>query len=1197
MDHFLINLLGRFQINTVGQLEDPDLYIKTKALFAYLVVESGKIHPREKLASLFWSNKSTATAFINLRQSLSQLHKNTPSFYDLLNITPQSIQFIGQDSVVDSTYFRHLVDTTNNHSHTARNDCAYCIGLLEDAWHLYKGSLLSDIFLKECSEFDDWLLIQRQNFERLFINSLADLGDYYLKQGRFDFCEAIALRQIEIDPYREIAYRQYMRALDGCGLRTTAVQYYEKLQALLENDLGIKPEAETTLLYDQIRLSGQINSDFIYEKTPPSSFRDNNVFIGRKKEFFHLNSELRKVLQGLGRVVFIAGEAGWGKTALIEAFTQQMVESNPNIVIASGKCKAYTGIGDPYLPFRDILNFLVGDIETYQSVETISKKRLNLIKRLVPEIIKIILEDGVDLIDIFVTYQVLRQQVEELFPEGQSNNPNWVNKLYLLLERKKAEFSSSIPISQRNLFTQYSRVLQKISEKIPLILVLDDLQWMDAGSTSLFFHLGKSLRNSRILIIGAYRPSDLRLNFGHQTEILTFADNRGGGIDFEPNFKHPLVNVINEFKRDGGNIEIELSHCEDGFVDALIDTAPNYLDRFFRLTFQNRTQGHPLFSVELLDNLITSGGLIRDPSGYLVVGKALNWDVLPARVEAVIAEHMGRLPKHLLKILKTACVEGEVFTAEILAHVLEMNEDQVICLLSDEIGKDYHLIRAEGIRWQQGGQRICRYRFEHILFQKYLYSSIDPVECAYWHEKIGSALENLFQNTLAENAVSLSWHFEKAKDFIKAVNYLNIAGEKAARVSANQEAVAHFTQALSLLDELQDSIEKNQQELIVQNNLAVVLLATQGYADSGCEKAFRRAKELCEKIGDNSRIFPILWQLACHRVSCGDFKIGGPIMLDLIRTGEEAKNQLWISLGHWGKGWHDCLAGDYISSLKYLQVMLDFYDPKIHHRLAYEYSQDPGVACLAVLAFDLLAVGYLEQAVENCYKAIDLARQVDHPFSLAFALAYIILIFGFLGEVQPLRDFSDELVDLTQKYGFIYWYTAGLFGQGWALSLEKEIEHAVQVLSEARNIETSLGVQIQQELYGFSLAEALIKNGNVEEAIGLINQTIEKAQQTGEKLIFSELVRIKGEAFLILSPQQPGLAETLFLESIGLAQKDGAKYFELRSSLSLAHLWQKTGKYDQAFSMLSAIYIKFNEGLNRPILQEARHLLLELEGR
>jgi predicted ATPase len=164
------------------------------------------------------------------------------------------------------------------------------------------------------------------------------------------------------------------------------------------------------------------------------------------------------------------------------------------------------------------------------------------------------------------------------------------------------------------------------------------LHWVDSASASLLFYLGQALEKSRILVLGAYRFEDVAL-----------------GRDAEP---HPLADVVNEFKRYWGDIQIDLdlARANEGrhFVDALLDAQPNALDEPFRQALFKHMGGLPSFTVELLRDLQERAELVSDASGRLVAASTLDWNALPARIEGIIEKRIGRLDSDLQETLITA---------------------------------------------------------------------------------------------------------------------------------------------------------------------------------------------------------------------------------------------------------------------------------------------------------------------------------------------------------------------------------------------------------------------------------------------------------------------------------------------------------------------------------------------------------------
>ena len=265
--------------------------------------------------------------------------------------------------------------------------------------------------------------------------------------------------------------------------------------------------------------------------------------------------------------------------------------------------------------------------------------------------------------------------------------------------------------------------------------------------------------------------------------------------------RHPLEPVVNELKRQFGEIEVDLGQAEDRqFVEALLDSEPNRLGDAFRETLYRQTRGHPLSTVELLRDMQERGDLVQDSEGRWLEGQALDWEALPVQVETVIAERMGRLPEPAWELLRVASVEGETFTAEVVARVLGATEREVVRQLG-KLDREHRLVSAQEMR-RVNGQRLSLYRFRHILFQRYLYNSLGEGERAYLHEDVGAALEALYEEGAEEVAVQLARHFQEAGIAGKAVAYLSQAGDRARGLYAHPEALDCYRRALDLLKEL-----------------------------------------------------------------------------------------------------------------------------------------------------------------------------------------------------------------------------------------------------------------------------------------------------------------------------------------------------------------------------------------------------------
>jgi predicted ATPase len=286
--------------------------------------------------------------------------------------------------------------------------------------------------------------------------------------------------------------------------------------------------------------------------------------------------------------------------------------------------------------------------------------------------------------------------------------------------------NESTSLMQTCLFDQVSRLLLRLSQRFPLLIILDDLQWCDSASASLLFYLGSHLSAGRILLLGAYRPEDM---------ISTGDGDR-----------HPMIPVLHEFQRRFGEIQIDLS-LTDGwtFVNGYLDHEPNHFDQEFRKSFYLHTHGNALFTVELLHAMKERGEVIQDSSGYWISNPYVDWECLPARVEAVIAERLSRLDHESLALLEAACLQGEVFMPGALADVLGVTEAQITTRLSGSLSRQHRLVSSLS-PVQHDGLCQASYQFRHILYQKYLYQSLDDVERGRLQKATAESLERNARN-------------------------------------------------------------------------------------------------------------------------------------------------------------------------------------------------------------------------------------------------------------------------------------------------------------------------------------------------------------------------------------------------------------------------------------------------------------------
>jgi DNA-binding SARP family transcriptional activator/predicted ATPase len=1201
MAHLSLSCLGPFQVALDGQPVTDFKSNKVRALLAYLAVEVDRPHRREVLAGLLWPDWPDREALGNLRYALSDLRgvigdraraggrgraRDTGASPPFLLVTRDSLCFnAASDYRLDVAGFLDLV---------GRGDASS----LEEAVALYRGGFLEGFSLDDSAPFEEWALLTRERLDRQMSSALQRLAAAYEQQGAYDRAESAARQQVEREPWDEVAHRQLMRAMALGGQRSAALAQYEACRRLLAEELDVEPAAETTRLQEQIR-DGALAAPMPYpvrlpdlSSRPPAFLEGEEpagveppAFVARERELAQLADHLEAALAGQGRVAFVTGDAGSGKTALIEEFARQAQAAHPDLVVAGGQGNAQTGVGDPYLPFREILGLMSGDVEAQWAAGAMTLPQARRLWQVMPRTIEALLRAGPDLIDLLVPGAPLLERAGAMHPwPGEPTSPEQLRNVV----SRKADAASIHALQQSALFEQYSQVLRAVAGHKPLLLTVDDLQWADGGSLHLLFHLGRRLAGSRILLLGAYRPAEVAL--GRRSRGIV-----AGGEDGEGRERHPLEPVVNEIKRTFGDVEVDLERGEGRpFVEALLDSEPNCLGNAFREALYRRTQGHPLFTVELLRGMQERGDLAQDGQGRWVEGPALDWDTLPARVEAVVAERIGRLPQGLRDLLRIASVEGEMFTAEVAARVQNADEGETVQRLSKTLDRRHRLVSAQGIR-RLGMQRLSRYRFRHILFQRYLYGGMDPVERGYLHEQVGTILEALYrdQEARARMAVApqLAWHFEQAGIIEKAIRYLHQAGERAVQLSAYEEGIAHLTRGLALLPALDDSPGRDRQELDLRLVLGTARMG-QGLFAPEVEATYARARELGRAAGETTQLCMALGEMVIFYYVRAEHHRARDLAEEALGLARQAGDPLLAAWCHWHLGFILFATSDFVGARQHLEQVTTTYDPGQHPGvLTHLPGADAGTGALAYQAACLWCLGYPEQALMTGRKAVALARRSGHLMSLADALCFGgCTVHSMRRDAQALMDKAEELVQLGQKA--YTWLPPGIWHRGAALVLMGQLEEGMAQLREGMGMHRATDKACSLPPVLAFLAEAQARAGQPEAGLSTLEEAVALMAETDERYWEAEIYRLKGE---LLRAQGRGTeAEASLQWAIEVARRQEARSWELRATTSLAKLWQAQGRAGEARQALAAIYRWFTEGFDTPDLQEARALLEEL---
>jgi DNA-binding SARP family transcriptional activator/tetratricopeptide (TPR) repeat protein len=1226
--YLALALLGPFQA-TLDDLPIEGLRSDwRRALLAYLAVESGREHRREQVASLLWPERPDREALSALRYALSNLRstlgdrrsagdRRTASPF--LLVTRTSVQF-NPDS-------NHWLDVAEFQERSSRSDLAG----LERAASLYRGPFLDGLSVRDSPAFDEWMLLKGEEARRRMLSVLGRLTSLQMARAEYAGAARWAQRQLELEPYREQAHRQLMVALALGGERSAALAHYEACRQLLAQELGCEPEDETRALCTQIRDGGLSQpwsqppaSPAILATAPPTE--PPSRFVARQEELARLKTLLDRALAGHGGVALIAGEPGSGKTALLDEFARLAGQAHGNLLVLRGSCNAHAGAGDPYLPFREILQTLAGDVEHKRAGGTLSLDQARRAWEALPAVGATLVEHGPDLIDTFVPGEALLRRIEG-FPSPQTGRaPGAARWLPRLRDLVRHAAKVAVPTAgpgvappQPDLFAQVTQVLHTVSMDSPLLLTIDDLQWADSGTAALLFHLGRRLAGSRILLVCAYRPEALQ-------------------DPLDPKrLPRPLGSVLQELMREWGNIRVDLDRADGRvFVDAYVDSEPNCLGEAFRQTLYDHTAGNPLFTVELLRSFERKGALVQDAAGRWVEAAGLDWARSPSKVEAVIAGHLASLTDEDRVLLQAASVQGEQFTAEVVARVLGWDEEAAVQRLSGPLRTRHRLVEAVSLdRLGSSSQSLSRYRFRHALVQGNVYHSLDAVQRVRLHETTGQALEAIYALQPSAGpppagqaegkppttealrhalAPDLARHFETAGMPLQAARHRLEAARWSMRLVAHDEAITHLERGLALLEGIPASRERLRLELALCLTLVNPVVLQQGFQSATLKRALARLFELGQHpdLKDEPQRLTALVLLGLASSWSADPERGQRVGEQLLKKApsvgsEQAQDggQPFLMLAHWVLG-HSCLLqGQLVAAREHLGQALALHDPVASQPLGLLFPGEPGVIGRVELGYALWLLGYPDQGRGSLRQALALAQEIDQPRTTVFAHVLVGMLYALLGRDGAEALKHAQALQALGEAGQIYLaWTELLAGQAGAAAPRSEHDQGLAQAQAAESAVQGMGSGAGHVMQLLFQAQTHLQAGQAAMALEAVDQALAWIEHTGVQLLEAEVWRVRGELLLgaegaahlagALHLDVAAEAEACFRRALEVAREQQARWLELRASVSLARLWGSQGRHHQARDLLAEVYGWFTEGFDTVDLVEAKALLDEL---
>ena len=688
-------------------------------------------------------------------------------------------------------------------------------------------------------------------------------------------------------------------------------------------------------------------------------------------------------------------------------------------------------------------------------------------------------------------------------------------------------------------------LVRQAAEK-PVLLVFEDLHWIDPTSLELLDLLLDEITDQPIMVLATARPT-FEHGFGGHPIVTRFALNRLG--------KDQIGSIV--------------SKLTDG------KTLP---DEILAIIAQ-RTDGVPLFVEELTKTILESGALKEDGELYMLNGP-LSTTAIPSTLHDSLMARLDRL-QPIKEVAQTAACIGRAFGHGLLAQISHLSDDDLSAALDG-------LIDAELI-YRHGLPPEATYLFKHALVRDAAYESLLKERRRTIHARILSALE--IDADIAPEVLAV--HAEAANLTDRAIDLWEAASKGAIARPAFDEAISHLGRAIALITPKLESKASPpfERALALQVPLGMTLIARKGYGVDETREAFERALVLADKIGETPMRHSILYGLWVNAFFRGQYT-------DALRTAEafveetaNAPNTAPMVVANRVAGFSHYYMGSFADAQRYLDVALTSYDPIAHAGLATQFGQDIGVAVHSVQAINLLVLGQTRRAATHIAEAENLAMSTGHIQTICYALNVGVALSLVLGDHSDAERCLNKLAPIAQEHNLTHWLlNSSIYAEVLAAHSGDRSSIARYRKHDAAQIATKNKQDIAQ--YRVDVGQSALAMGLREEAAELARMAQELIDETGEAFAQSNLHRL--QAAIALTRGDTETAENYLFTALDVARQQGGELWELRAAIDLAGLWRDQGKNAEAISLLQPVHDSIADGDCPKDRATARELLAEL---
>ena len=716
---------------------------------------------------------------------------------------------------------------------------------------------------------------------------------------------------------------------------------------------------------------------------------------------------------------------------------------------------------------------------------------------------------------------------------------------------------SASTLSPQRFKDETLRVLADLTEAAarqqPTVMLFEDLHWADPTSLEVLDLLLDRVRTIPLLIVLTHRPE---------------FQSRWGS--------HGHVTALNLSK---------LTKSQSGaMVDKLVQGKALPGDLLERIL--TKTDGVPLFVEELTKSVLESGTIKDVGERYEYTG-TVHTITLPASLRDSL---MARLDRHLpvKAIAQIGAVIGRAFSYELIQAVAPGTPAELDLTLRQ--------LTVSGLAFRRGTPPDAIYTFKHALIQDAAYDSLLKPRRQELHGRVAGVIEERFARIKDTAPELLANHYTAAGLSAPAIAYWLKAAKHAASRSAYAEALAQLEAGTALLEDLPPGQERSRRALQLQLQRATALFVTKGKTAMETGEAYGAARALCDQLVDNlQEIFPALFGISVFHLLRAEFRQSLETAQEVQRRAQQSGEPASLVLAHRMMGYNLLQRGGLLDAVDHLEHVVRLYDSERDRESALVYGSDHKSSCLVLLAQAECLLGYPTRALATAREAVRHAEALVHPHSIVTAVTWLALVHLLRREPDLALGQAQRGVTLSELHEFSMWYELSKAFRGAALIGVGATAEGMAMMSDYSNWSESSGLRNYRAYNLAALAAGAADAKQGEDAWGHINEALEELEATGERWYEAEIHRLKAELLLTRGGGAAAArAEGCFLQSLQVARAQSAKGLELRTSMSLARLWQHQGKLNQARDLLTPIYDWFTEGFDTQDLQDAKAQLAAL---